>query len=93
MDGGIDVRAGATGTTLNRGVNSVTEGDQYGTSVAANIAAPTHQHFFNFRIDFDVDGTNNRLVEENQQRVASSTGNAFATSERGQRRRAARSHV
>ena len=40
MDGGIDVRAGSTGTTLNRGVRNVAEGDQFGTSVAPNIAAP-----------------------------------------------------
>ncbi len=81
MDGGMDVHAKSTGTTLNRGVNSVAEGDQFGTSVAAKVAAPTHQHFFNFRIDFDVDGTSNRLVEENQQSVPSSSGNAFVTSE------------
>ena len=81
MDGGIDVRAGSTGTTLNRGVNSVAEGDQFGSSVAKNIAAPNHQHFFNFRIDFDVDGTSNRLVEENTQSVPSSFGNAFVTNE------------
>ncbi len=81
MDGGIDVHAGSTGTTLNRGVRTVAEGDQYGTSVAENIAAPAHQHFFNFRIDFDVDGTSNRLVEENTHGVPSATGNAFVTDE------------
>ncbi len=79
MDGGIDVRVGATGTTLNQGVRSVAEGDKYGSSVAQNIAAPSHQHFFNFRIDFEVDGTHNRLVEENTHSVESSFGNAFVT--------------
>jgi primary-amine oxidase len=79
MDGGIDVRVGATGMTLNQGVRSVTEGDKYGSSVAPNIAAPSHQHFFNFRIDFEVDGTDNRLVEENTHSVQSSFGNAFVT--------------
>ena len=77
QDGGIDVLVGATGTTLNRGVSSVAEGNQFGTSVAANIAAPNHQHFFNFRIDFDVDGTANQVVEENIESVASPFGNAF----------------
>jgi primary-amine oxidase len=81
MDGGIDVRAGATGTTLNQGVTSVAQGNQYGTSVAPTIAAPSHQHFFNFRIDFDVDGTQNRLVEENEQSVPSDSGNAFVTNQ------------
>jgi primary-amine oxidase len=79
MDGGIDVRVGATGTTLNQGVNSAEEGDQYGTTVTQNISAPSHQHFFNFRIDFDVDGTTNRLVEENTHNVPSNSRNAFVT--------------
>ena len=79
MDGGLDVRVGATGTTLNQGVSTPDDVDAYGTNVAANIAAPTHQHFFNFRIDFDVDGTKNRLIEENRHNVPSATKNGFVS--------------
>jgi primary-amine oxidase len=79
MDGGIDIQVRATGTTLNNGVSSTAEGDKYGTTVAPLIAAPTHQHFFNFRIDFDVDGTNNRLIEKTTHAVATPSGNAFVT--------------
>ncbi len=78
LDGGIDVVQGATGTTLNRGVSSVAEGSAFATLVAPNIAAPLHQHFFDFRIDFDVDGTANRLVEENTQGAPGASSNAFA---------------
>ena len=78
MDGGIDVRVGATGTLLTRGVDSVAEGDDHGTWVAPHIGAPIHQHFFNFRIDFDVDGTANRLVEQDIRPESSPAGNAFA---------------
>jgi primary-amine oxidase len=81
MDGGIDANVGLTGTTLNRGVGSVAEGDAFGSSVAQNIAAPSHQHYFNFRIDFDVDGVNDRLVEANTRNVPSTFGNAFVTNE------------
>ena len=81
MDGGMDIRAGSTGTTLNRGVNNNAEGDQHGTTVAPTIAAPQHQHYFNFRIDFDVDGTRNRLVEENTRSAPSPFGNAWETDE------------
>jgi primary-amine oxidase len=81
MDGGIDVQVNATGTTLNRGVRSAEEGAQFGTLVAPGIAAPTHQHFFNFRIDFDVDGTPNRVVEENVRSVAGPGSNAFVVDE------------
>jgi primary-amine oxidase len=33
--------------------------------VADGVAAPHHQHFFNFRLDLDVDGVNNTVVEQN----------------------------
>ena len=65
MNGAIDVNVNATGTTLNQGISSASQGNQYGTVVTPKIAAPGHQHFFDFRIDFDVDGTANRVVEEN----------------------------
>jgi primary-amine oxidase len=81
LDGGIDVVTGATGTTLNRGVADPFMGDAFSTLVAPNIAAPTHQHFFNFRIDFDVDGTNNRVFEENTHGEPSDFNNKFVTDE------------
>jgi primary-amine oxidase len=79
MDGSISVRVNATGTTLNQGVATKADGDQYGTTVADGIGAPSHQHFFNFRIDFDVDGNANRVVEENTAPSGPAGGNAFVT--------------
>jgi primary-amine oxidase len=77
MDGGIDVQVAATGTTLNQGVSTPTGGGAFGTPSARYVAEPNHQHFFNFRIDFDVDGTSNRLVEENIRRLPGAGANAF----------------
>ena len=77
MNGAIDVNMNATGTTLNQGIGSASEGNQYGTVVTPQIAAPGHQHFFDFRIDFDVDGTSNRVVEENAASTAAPGGNAW----------------
>lgn len=37
----------------------------YGGLVSKNIVAPNHQHFFNFRLDMDVDGVDNSVVEMN----------------------------
>ena len=54
---------------------------RYGKTVAPNIAAPNHQHFINFRIDFDVDGTDNRVAEENIVSTPSASGNAFVADE------------
>lgn len=81
MNGAIDVNVNATGTTLNQGIGSASEGDQHGTLVTPKIAAPGHQHFFSFRIDFDVDGTANRVVEENVASTAAAGGNAWAVQE------------
>ena len=81
LDGGIDVLAGATGTLLTRGVASAAAGNAFGTLVAPLVAAPSHQHFFNFRVDFDVDGVRNRLIQADTQTVPSADGNAFDTDE------------
>ena len=81
LDGGIDVLAGATGTLLTRGVASAAAGNAFGTLVAPWVAAPSHQHFFNFRVDFDVDGVRNRLIQADTQTVPSADGNAFDTDE------------
>jgi len=81
MNGSIDVNAKATGTTLNQGISSASQGNEHGTVVTPKIAAPGHQHFFNFRIDFDVDGASNRVVEENVMSTASPGGNAWKVQE------------
>ena len=35
----------------------------YRTIVAPGVTGPIHQHFFSYRLDFDVDGTSNTVVE------------------------------
>ena len=41
----------------------------------ADVVAPHHQHFFNFRLDFDVDGPANRRHEMNMNAVPRGTDN------------------
>ncbi len=72
-DGTIDLRAELTGIVGIKGVNRDSDvpggndntfgGDYYGTLVAPHVEAVNHQHFMTFRVDLDVDGTEN-LVEE-----------------------------
>lgn len=68
-NGTIGIDAGATGIEAVKGVQAKTMHDpsakddtKYGTLIDHNIVGTTHQHIYNFRLDLDVDGENNRLV-------------------------------
>ncbi len=67
LDGNIEVRISALGMLLLRGVvkekNDPTCIEDCIDYVNEHTIAPEHQHFFNYRIDFDIDGTNNMLTE------------------------------
>ena len=70
QDAALEVDAALTGIMLPKGVKETkAEGHdgvfRSGHLVAANVAAPHHQHFFNFRLDVDVDGPNNSVHEMN----------------------------
>jgi primary-amine oxidase len=45
--------------------------DSYGTLVLPGLVAANHQHWFNLRLDFDVDGTANAVRENNLEHAAS----------------------
>ena len=64
----LELDAALTGIMLPKGVAHAKAGgtaQATGHLVAANVVAPHHQHFFNFRLDFDVDGQNNAVHEMN----------------------------
>lgn len=52
-----------------------TGADRYGSFVARQIVATHHQHFFNFRLDFDVEGTGNSVREMQLAAVEASEDN------------------
>ncbi|KAJ6635452.1 Primary amine oxidase [Pseudolycoriella hygida] len=67
MDGNIEVSLAATGILLARAVpnrindpNCVEDCKDY---INYHTIAPVHQHFFNYKIDFDIDGVDNSLLE------------------------------
>lgn len=66
-DGTLEVQTDLTGIMLVKGTDAVTENhdhrDKFGHLVAPNVLAVNHQHFINFRLDFDVDGTENTISE------------------------------
>lgn len=70
QDGTLEFRADLTGIMLTKGVaEELPEHEGHEEShahyVAPHLVAPHHQHFFNFRLDLDVDGTANAVVESN----------------------------
>lgn len=88
QDGSVGVDTQLTGIVLAKGVKSVrsqgmdaTGDERFGRLVGRNIVAPNHQHFFNFRLDMDVDGPGNALRELNNEAVPpgpdNPMGNAF----------------
>lgn len=50
--------------------------ERYGTLMAPNIVGVNHQHFFCFRLDFDVDGLDNSLYEMNVRPLSEGRGYA-----------------
>ncbi len=62
----IEVRVGATGIDALKGVATrkmseptAADDTKYGTLVAPNLVAVNHDHYFNFRLDLDIDGRSN----------------------------------
>ena len=71
QNGTIRVRVGVTGFDETKGVKSRTasedangEASQYGRFIAENTVGVDHDHFFSFRLDFDIDGTANSFVTD-----------------------------
>lgn len=71
QNGTIRVRLGATGFDETKAVKSRTaaedtdgEANRYGRFIAENTVAVDHDHFFSFRLDFDIDGTANSFVRD-----------------------------
>lgn len=66
QDGAMRISIGATGIDATKGGDSSTLKDptaanetRHGSLIAPNLLAPFHDHFFNFRLDFDIDGEEN----------------------------------
>jgi primary-amine oxidase len=62
QDGNIQFEIKLTGI-LSLGTVQPGEETKYGCLVAPQLYAPNHQHFFNMRLDFDLDGTDNTVQQ------------------------------
>jgi primary-amine oxidase len=62
QDGTIQFEVKLTGI-LSLGAYAAHQTPKYGQLVAPTVYAPNHQHFFNVRLDFDLDGTANSAYQ------------------------------
>ncbi|QLE58957.1 primary-amine oxidase [Nostoc sp. TCL26-01] len=67
QDGTLEVQNELTGIVLAQGTaaEQEPENNSYGKLLAKNIFGVNHQHFFNYRLDMDVDGQANSVMEMN----------------------------
>jgi len=72
QNGELYVKIGATGLDAVKGVGTTALSDetaaedtQYGRLIAPNLVAPYHDHYFNFRLDFDIDSPQNSMMVSN----------------------------
>jgi hypothetical protein len=81
QDGSIQLEVKPTGV-LSLGALRPGEKAKYGALVAPQLYAPVHQHFFNVRLDFALDGVNNSVyrvdVVPDEPGPANPHGNAFS---------------
>jgi primary-amine oxidase len=90
QDGVLEMEVQLTGIVEPQGIDPATPPGQmmkHAQRVARDIAAVDHQHFFNFRLDMDVDGAEgNSVVEMNVEAVPASEakpyGRAFTVTEK-----------
>ncbi len=82
QDGSLEVELALTGIMLAKGTKDTRADENHammsettGHLVAKNIIAPHHQHFFNFRLDFDVDGQQNSVTEMNSSALPPGSNN------------------
>src|SRR2546427_1747 len=84
QDGTIEVEVMLTGMMNIRNVRDRQEDEtahqghrMFGHLVAPGVSAPNHQHFFSFRLDFDIDGAqHNSVFELNTETLPTAEGNS-----------------
>ncbi len=92
-NGTIQMHAILTGMLLAKGYelnkcgrcSTLSRADQFGMLIDTNLIATAHQHFFNFRLDFAVDGPHNSIaevkLEEAGDDIENPYGNVFLINE------------
>ena len=88
QDGMVELEVKLTGV-LSTGAVAPGVRPEHGTLVAPGLNAMVHQHFFNFRLDLDIDGTRNAVDEVWTESVPPGPENPYGNAFRAKRRRLA----
>jgi primary-amine oxidase len=83
QDGNIQFEIKLTGI-LSLGATREGEKPAYGAMIAPQLYAPNHQHFFNVRLDFDLDGVANTVERVDVVADAAGPENPYANAFRAQ---------
>ena len=79
LDGTVQMEVKLTGIV---GVSAVHDGEgasEFAALIAPNLASPIHQHLFCFRLDFAVDGQDNRVYEVEAEPLPLGEDNPYGT--------------
>lgn len=80
QDGTLEAKVELTGIMAVKGVPDAMNDamhDPFGHMVAKNLEAVHHQHFFSYRLDMDVDGVANRVLEMNSVPMPAGANNPY----------------
>jgi primary-amine oxidase len=88
QDGMVELEVKLTGV-LSTGAVAPGTDPEHGTLVAPGLNAMVHQHFFNFRLDLDIDGTRNAVDEVWTESLPPGPENPYGNAFRARRRRLA----
>jgi len=79
QDGTLEIQNELTGILLAQGTSAQkqSEDNSYGRLIAKNIFGVNHQHFFNYRLDLDVDGQAHSVMEMNVTALPMDQNNPF----------------
>jgi primary-amine oxidase len=76
LDGNIQLEVKLTGIVSPMAIEPGTS-PAFANVIAEGVAAPHHQHMFNARLDFDVDGPTNEIYEVDAERMPPGPGNPW----------------
>ncbi len=84
LDGSIELEVKLSGIALASAVAPDAPHSPYATRVTSTVELPHHQHFFNFRLDLDIDGVANTVEEVDVVTEPAGEANPYGNAHRAQ---------